>query len=178
MNRALFALPGLLIAMAAPALAQDADRQPSAELVQTAQVFTTDEWIGALITPVKPDPVRGLAVVPGIQVQVQFAFGSASLTDASKSTLNELGKALESDQLARFQFRINGHTDAVGEKPFNQTLSESRAAAVEDYLTANFAIDPDRLIAVGLGEEVLLNEEDPAADENRRVEIMNVGPTG
>ena len=163
MNRAFFILPGLLIALATPAFAQDAD------------VFTSEEWIGALITPVKTDE-RGLAVVPGIQVRVQFAFGSANLTEASKSTLDELGKALESEQLSHFNFRIHGHTDAVGEKPYNQTLSENRAAAVENYLTGNFSIDPARLISVGLGEDVLLNNENPAADENRRVEIMNVGP--
>ena len=178
MNRALLVLPGLLVALATPVFAQDTKGHAAAEPVQLAQVFTSEEWIGALITPVKPDPQRGLSVVPGVQVRVQFAFGSADLTAASKSTLDELGKALESDQLAPFQFRINGHTDAVGEKPFNQTLSESRASAVQDYLTANFAIDPARLNSVGLGEEVLFNEDDPAADENRRVEIMNVGPAG
>ncbi len=176
MNRTFFAVSGLLVAMAAPALAQDTAPQPSAEPAQLAQVFTSEEWIGALITPIKLDE-RGLAVVPGVQVQVQFAFGSASLTDASKSTLDELGKALESEQLSTFHFRINGHTDAVGERPFNQTLSESRAAAVESYLITNFAIDPERLNSRGLGEDRLLNEEDPAADENRRVEIMNIGPT-
>lgn len=177
MNRVFLVLPGLLVAMAAPAFGQDAAGQPGIEPVQIAQVFTSEEWIGALITPVKTDE-RGLAVVPGIQVRVQFAFGSADLTDSSKSTLDELGKALASEQLSPYQFRIHGHTDAVGEKPFNQTLSENRAAAVEDYLTANFAIDPARLISVGLGEDVLLNNDNPAADENRRVEIMNIGPNG
>lgn len=175
MKRASFVLPGLLVAMAMPAFAQETARQTADPMVQVAQVVTAEEWIGALLTPIKLDE-RGLAVVPGIQVRVQFAFGSASLTDSSKATLNELGKALESDQLSSFQFRINGHTDAVGERPFNQTLSESRAAAVQNYLTANFAIQPERLNSQGLGEDKLLNEENPAADENRRVEIMNVGP--
>lgn len=188
MNRTLYGLPSLLIALTmAPALAHAADirapeaaaaRQSPAELVQVAQVFTSEEWIGALLTPVKPDPVRGLSVVPGIQVRVQFAFGSAELTEASKTTLDQLGIALTSEQLSRYEFRINGHTDAVGEAPFNLTLSSQRAAAVEEYLSNSFAIDPARLIGVGLGEKVLLNPDDPAASENRRVEIMNVGPAG
>lgn len=188
MNRTLIGLPSLLIALTMmPALAQGDDirtqqtatsRQFSTDLVQVAQVFTSEEWIDALITPVKPDPVRGLTVVPGIQVRVQFAFGSAELTEGSKATLDQLGTALASEQLSPYQFRINGHTDAVGERPFNLSLSEQRAAAVEDYLAANFAIDRARLIGVGLGEEVLLNPDDPAASENRRVEIMNVGPAG
>lgn len=187
MNRTLYGLPSLLIALTmAPALAHAADiRAPEAaagqhspsEPVQVAQVFTSEEWIGALITPVKPDD-RGLSVVPGVLVRVQFAFGSAELTGGSKATLDQLGIALSSEQLSPFQFRINGHTDAVGESPFNLSLSEQRAVAVETYLSTNFAIDPARLIGVGLGEEVLLNPDDPSAGENRRVEIMNVGPAG
>ena len=186
MTRTLSALPALIAALAMPALVHGAEIAtpiaggPAAadQPVELAQLFTSQEWIDALLTPVKPDPVRGLAVVPGVEVRVQFAFGSAELTDASKATLTALGQALESEKLAPFQFRVNGHTDAVGEVPFNQSLSERRAAAVEAYLTGNFAIDPDRLISVGLGEEVLLNPDNPAAAENRRVEIMNIGPAG
>lgn len=188
MMRVILGLPGLLVAVAmAPALVHGAEigapqtapsQRFSAEPVQLAQVFTSEEWIGALITPVKPDPIRGLAVVPGVQVRVQFEFGSADLTAGSKATLDELGIALTSEQLSPFQFRINGHTDAVGESPFNLTLSEQRAAAVENYLSSEFQIAPARLIGVGLGEEVLLDPDNPAAAENRRVEIMNVGPAG
>lgn len=188
MNRILLGLPGLLVAVAmAPALVHAAEvgapqsspsSQISVEPVQLAQVFTSEEWIGALITPVKPDPIRGLAVVPGVQVRVQFEFGSAELTAGSKATLDQLGIALSSDQLSPFRFRIHGHTDAVGESPFNLALSEQRAAAVENYLAGEFQIAPARLIGIGLGEDVLLNPENPAAAENRRVEIMNVGPAG
>lgn len=186
MNRTHIGLPGLIAALTmAPALAHGAEipppestvaQQPPTELVQMAQVFTSEEWIGALLTPVKPDPIRGLKVVPGVQVRVQFAFGSAELTDASKATLDQLGIALTSEQLSGYEFRVNGHTDAVGEAPYNLVLSSERASAVETYLSAKFAIDPDRLIGIGLGEEVLLNPDNPAASENRRVEIMNIGP--
>lgn len=185
MSRANCFLPSLLVAMTAPALVYGADlgmpgtdaQHLSSGIVQVAQAVTTEEWIDALKTPLKPEE-RGLVVVPGIEVRVQFAFGSAELTTASRETLDQLGIALASEQLSPFQFRINGHTDAVGEVPFNKTLSERRANAVEDYLTANFTIDPDRLISLGLGEEVLLNSVDPAASENRRVEILNIGPAG
>ncbi len=200
MKRAFLALPGLLVALAAAQAHADGTgvqpmdaatvSQGSSAYVQVAQSVTTEDWIEALKEPVDPAELRvrdritrGLRVeatapppATGVQFKVQFAFGSASLTDTSKATLNELGKALESEQLSSFQFRINGHTDAGGERPFNQTLSESRAAAVENYLTANFAIQPERLNSQGLGEDKLLNEENPAADENRRVEIMNIGP--
>ncbi len=199
MKRAFLALPGLLVALtAAQAQADGTGVQPmdaatvsegSSSYVQVAQAVTTEDWIEALKNPVDPAQLRvrdritrGLRVeasapppATGVQFQVQFAFGSADLTNDARAVLNELGTALNSDQLTPFRFRITGHTDAVGENRFNLSLSEQRAKAVQDYLTANFGINQSRLESVGLGESMLLVPENPSADENRRVEIMNVG---
>ena len=199
MKRAFLALPGLLVALtAAQAQADGTGVQPmdaatvsesSSSYVQVAQAVTTEDWIEALKNPVDPAELRvrdritrGLRVeasapppATGVQFQVQFAFGSADLTNDARAVLNELGTALNSDQLTPFRFRITGHTDAVGENRFNLSLSEQRAKAVQDYLTANFGINQSRLESVGLGESMLLVPSNPSADENRRVEIMNVG---
>ena len=199
MKRALLALPGLLVALtAAQAQADGTGVQPmdaatisggSSSYVQVAQSVSTEDWIEALKNPVDPAELRvrdritrGLRVeasdpppATGVQFQVQFAFGSADLTSEARSVLNELGTALKSDQLSPFRFRITGHTDAVGENRFNLSLSEQRARAVQDYLTTNFGISRSRLESVGLGESMLLIPENPSADANRRVEIMNVG---
>ena len=199
MKRAFLALPGLLVALtAAQAQADGTGVQPmdaatvsesSSSFVQVAQAVTTEDWIEALKNPVDPAQLRvrdritrGLRVeasapppATGVQFQVQFAFGSADLTNDARAVLNELGTALNSDQLTPFRFRITGHTDAVGENRFNLSLSEQRAKAVQDYLTANFGINQSRLESVGLGESMLLVPNNPSADENRRVEIMNVG---
>lgn len=199
MKRAFLALPGLLVALtAAQAQADGTGVQPmdaatvsesSSSYVQVAQAVTTEDWIEALKNPVDPAQLRvrdritrGLRVeasapppATGVQFQVQFAFGSSDLTNDARAVLNELGTALNSDQLTPYRFRITGHTDAVGENRFNLSLSEQRAKAVQDYLTANFGINQSRLESVGLGESMLLVPENPSADENRRVEIMNVG---
>ena len=199
MKRAFLALPGLLVALAtAPAHADGTGVQPmdaatvsqgSSAYVQVAQAVTTEDWIEALKEPVDPAELRvrdritrGLRVeatapppATGVQFKVQFAFGSAELTDDARAVLNELGTALNSEQLTPFRFRITGHTDAVGENRFNLSLSEQRARAVERYLSANFGISQSRLESVGLGESMLLEPNNPSADANRRVEIMNVG---
>ncbi len=199
MKRAFLALPGLLVALtAAQALADGTGVQPmdaaavsegTNSYVQVAQAVTTEDWIEALKDPVDPDQLRtrdritrGLRVeasdpppATGVQFKVQFAFGSAELTDEARAVLNELGTALNSDQLSPYRFRITGHTDAVGENRFNLSLSEQRARAVQNYLATNFGISRSRLESVGLGETMLLVPENPSADANRRVEIMNVG---
>ena len=69
-------------------------------------------------------------------------------------------------------FAIEGHTDSVGSKSSNQSLSERRANAVRDYLIAN-GIAADRLSAAGYGEDnpIADNKTRAGRAENRRVEV-------
>ena len=57
-------------------------------------------------------------------------------------TLDELGRALASKDLAAYRFRIEGHTDTVGSRDYNRALSERRAEAVVDYVAKNMASIP------------------------------------
>ena len=159
---------------------------------QDAAVPQANEIIGALQPQEAPTPGlrmkgtgRGISVQaveqvepPSMNFAVEFELGSANLTSEAMSVLDELGVALASDTLSPFDFRISGHTDATGPETFNQQLSEQRARAVRNYLTGNFSISQARLDSVGLGETMLLVPDNPAADANRRVEIMNVGADG
>jgi OmpA-OmpF porin, OOP family len=112
---------------------------------------------------------------PQKDMRIQFEFGSAGLTDSAKAVLNELGAALQSEQLAAYQFSLVGHTDAVGSEAANLKLSQARAASVKDYLIGQFHIDPVRLEASGVGESDLADPGDPNNGINRRVVITNIG---
>ena len=122
-------------------------------------------------------PPAAPADAPAISLTVQFASGSAALTDQATRVLDELGKALTSEDLRAFRFRIEGHTDTVGSAALNQSLSERRAAAVRAYLTERFGVEPSRLVAIGLGESRLAVATPDGVDEprNRRVQIVNLG---
>ena len=72
----------------------------------------------------------------------QFPTGSADLTPAARASLDNLGKALASSDLANFRFRIEGHTDNVGSKEANRALSQQRAEAVVSYLTSQYNVAP------------------------------------
>lgn len=114
---------------------------------------------------------------PSVSITVTFASGSASLTPEAERALAPLGRALSSPDLAAFRFRIEGHTDSVGDSMSNQLLSERRAAAVRDFLIRRYGVDARRIEAVGLGETQLLV---PTPDEvsnarNRRVQVVNIG---
>ncbi|WP_304621883.1 OmpA family protein [Neoroseomonas alba] len=114
---------------------------------------------------------------PSASITVTFASGSAELTPDAERALAPLGRALSSQDLAGFRFRIEGHTDTVGSAALNQALSERRAAAVREYLIAKFGVAPDRLVAIGLGDSQLLVPTPPQTSNarNRRVQVVNIG---
>lgn len=136
---------------------------------------TKDELIDALKPPYK---TRGLKRDPSIKPKaanldsITFEFNSDKLTEQGKTTLNELGSALTSEQLQGYGFDLQGHTDAVGSSEYNLALSKRRAEAVKRYLTAQFQIDASRLKTVGKGETDLKDPAQPASEINRRVQIV------
>jgi len=114
---------------------------------------------------------------PSVKLVVDFRTGSADLTPSAEHTLDQLGQALTSPALEKFRFRVEGHTDTVGDQETNKALSAKRAEAVTSYLEQKFAVDASRLEAVGLGSDALLVPTPPQTPEprNRRVRIVNLG---
>ena len=147
----------------APAPAVDSRPEPAAAVAGSTRVATA----------AAPADTAGQ---PAIDLTVQFAFGSADLTPAAARALDELGKALTDPDLAGSRIRIEGHTDTVGTRPYNQTLSERRADTVVEYLNERFHVPADRLQAVGVGEDGLLVPTPDQTQEprNRRVHVVNL----
>lgn len=125
----------------------------------------------------KPAARPATARAPAIDLNVQFATGSANLTPQAEATLDQLGKALSSPELANYRFEIVGHTDTVGSRAMNQTLSEHRAETVASYIEQHFGVAADRLRPSGVGESQPLVPTPPQTPEvrNRRVEVVNIG---
>ncbi len=122
-------------------------------------------------------PVAESTEGPSLDLTIVFRSGSTDLTPAATGTLTKLGKALSSPSLAAYRFRIEGHTDTVGTKDENQTLSQARAEKVAAYLEHDFGVAADRLQPVGMGEDGLLVEtpDQTAEPRNRRVHVVNLG---
>ena len=114
---------------------------------------------------------------PSVSITVTFSTGSATLTAEAERALMPLGRALASPELAPYRFRIEGHTDTVGDATVNQSLSERRAAAVRDHLARTYGVEATRLVAVGFGSSQLLVSTRPqvADPRNRRVQVVNLG---
>jgi len=102
---------------------------------------------------------------------VYFDFDKATLKPASLVEINKLYQMLSEN--SRMKVEIAGHTDNIGDKEYNYDLSYRRAKAVVDALKTK-GISPDRLKAVGYGEDHPLASNDDEKDGrelNRRVEF-------
>lgn len=147
-----------------------------------ALLLATPSVANAQTTILAPEIIQALKPMRGLRpasqnLTVLFANGSAGLTPQAGRALEELGKALTSQELSGYRFRIEGHTDTVGAPELNKTLSAKRAEAVVAYLKSKFGIPPARLEAVGKGDSDLLVATPPQTAEprNRRVQVVNIG---
>jgi len=121
---------------------------------------------------------RGISPVSdSVAMKVEFAYNSAELSPQATKTLDELGKALTSDDLKAYCFVVEGHTDGKGADDYNLKLSERRAQSVVHYLVDRFKIDEGRLQAVGYGKRkpIASNDTEEGRQKNRRVQVANLG---
>jgi outer membrane protein OmpA-like peptidoglycan-associated protein len=101
---------------------------------------------------------------------VHFETGSAAITQDSYATLDEVVRSLLYYPEVRVEIR--GYTDSVGSEQSNMELSKRRADSVRQYLINN-GIEPDRVVAVGYGEQdpVASNSTPEGRAQNRRIEF-------
>jgi outer membrane protein OmpA-like peptidoglycan-associated protein len=100
---------------------------------------------------------------------IRFQTSSATL-DAGNETLLQRLATLAND--CPGNLTIEGHTDSSGDAGMNEALSQARAAAVRDALTA-MGIEAERLKAIGHGETQPIADNETAAGraKNRRIAI-------
>ena len=109
-----------------------------------------------------------------IDLTVYFAFDSAEISPQAEPVLNTLGEALARQDYKGRTFVLAGHTDARGTADYNQGLSERRAEAVKRYIVSRFKLGADDLLTAGYGFERLKDTKNPYAEENRRVQVVNL----
>ena len=104
--------------------------------------------------------------------QVKFPFGKAMLKDEAKANIDQAISALKNENKGVFM-EIEGHTDSVGSKTYNQRLGEERAMAVRNYLHEDLGIALSRMEVISYGESqpVADNKTRDTRAENRRVVI-------
>jgi outer membrane protein OmpA-like peptidoglycan-associated protein len=111
---------------------------------------------------------------PKIDLEINFDYNSAQINAKSLPSVQALGRALTSADLKGSTFVVAGHTDAAGGETFNQDLSERRAEAIKRYLVDKYGITGSDLVTVGYGKSKLKDPNQPMAEVNRRVQVVNM----
>lgn len=111
---------------------------------------------------------------------VPFDSDKYAIRDDAKAQLDELGLALQSQELNQYAFEIRGHTDLKGTDAYNLDLSLKRANAVKEYLVRKHSISEERLRVHGYGKArpIALGSDEAAHALNRRVEIVRFSKSG
>lgn len=127
---------------------------------------------------------KGVANLPNWQklsklsqliVDIEFENDSVAIEPKSYRTVGLIADALHHPNLRRYKFLVVGHTSSTGDAQHNLELSAQRANAITEALSTTFAIAPDRLYSIGVGEEWPLDAANLKAGENRRVQLINLG---
>jgi len=102
---------------------------------------------------------------------VLFDTGRATLKPGADRALDRLAQFLQSNPRTRVM--VEGHTDSRGSEAYNEELSQRRAQAVTEALSAK-GVPADQYVAKGLGKAypVASNETSAGQQRNRRVEIV------
>lgn len=121
--------------------------------------------------------VEEIVIAPVIPVQEKivfrnfnFGFDKYQITEEMVPALTEASALL--DEFPNLKVLVGGHTDSSGSEAYNQGLSERRAKAVADWLSAN-GVANERLEVKGYGEmnPKYDNKTKEGRQLNRRVEI-------
>ena len=151
---------------------------------QAEPVISAEE--GRFVQKIRGRPSRSLSATereeiatlakdkPNIDLEITFDYNSADISAKSLPSVQALGRALTSADLKGSTFVVAGHTDAKGTDAYNQDLSERRADAIKRYLIDKFGIAGADLVTVGYGESKLKTPDQPLAEANRRVQVVNM----
>ncbi|MCE4371021.1 OmpA family protein [Xanthomonas hortorum] len=144
-------------ALSGAAVGQYQDRQERALRERTANTGIEVQRQGDNITLNLPDGIT-------------FDFGKSALKPQFYTALNGVASTLR--EYNQTMVEVVGHTDSVGSDAVNQRLSEERAGAVAQYLTAQ-GVQRERMETMGAGKRYPIadNNTDAGRAQNRRVEI-------
>ena len=103
--------------------------------------------------------------------QVNFATGSATLSDTSMEQLNNVATVMK--QFPQAVFKIGGYTDNVGNEEMNKKLSQDRATAVLEQLKKLGIPESQLAGAEGYGSQhaVADNSTEEGRAKNRRMSV-------
>jgi outer membrane protein OmpA-like peptidoglycan-associated protein len=112
----------------------------------------------------------GEGIVVTFDSGILFEFDKSALTQNAEQNVEDMAGVLR--EYDETNVLIQGYTDSIGTREYNQELSQERALSVAQELIDE-EIDSDRLKVEGYGEKMPVadNATEAGRQQNRRVEI-------
>jgi outer membrane protein OmpA-like peptidoglycan-associated protein len=125
----------------------------------------------AVQKPVEPQEPAKVEEPLMVRARIHFDFNKADIKKEYIPLLKEVAKVLKENP--NINLRIEGYTDDIGTKAYNQKLALKRAMAVKDFLVKE-GIKPERIQIVGFGKERYIAENTTPIGRltNRRTEFI------
>jgi len=89
---------------------------------------------------------------------INFPFNSTELKPISHDKLQKLQNDIKNIKSKNVFIMLSGHADKIGNKEYNQKLSEDRAYSIKNYFTAH-GISQDKITVQGMGNEYPLTNQ-------------------
>lgn len=122
--------------------------------------------------PTPPPPPEVKPVKEVIHLNVQFDTAKADVKTVYYTDLKRVAEYMK--KYPETTVTIEGNTDNVGGKKYNQKLSERRAESVKNYLVQKLGVDASKISSVGYGltRPVAANKTPEGRQKNRRVDAV------
>ncbi|WP_025305484.1 OmpA family protein [Thermocrinis ruber] len=121
--------------------------------------------------PIEPQEPAKVEEPLMVRARIHFDFNKADIKKEYIPLLKEVAKVLKENP--NINLRIEGYTDDIGTKAYNQKLALRRAMAVKNFLVKE-GIKPERIQIVGFGKERYIAENTTPIGRltNRRAEFI------
>lgn len=139
------------------------------EQKKLSEIYSEDPWLSISSLKLKSKNV------PTITEHIYFATNQYNIAPEAEKILKKVLMIVQTNP--QYNVEIRAYTDSRADDKYNLELSQKRADAVKNYLVMK-GIDPNRIVASGLGENKILNHckngvicTDDEHAINRRVEF-------
>jgi len=167
--------PAVALAATTPRVTSEAIRAAVQPIVLTNTVWPIE--LSGTVLPLEQRHRHGSTSVVTINADVLFAFDRATLTHPAIRTIGDVARRIPHHPARTI--RVDGYTDSIGTRAYNDSLSQRRAASVAAALRHDLGGDGGAdIVARGHGEadpvapNRIRGKDNPAGRaKNRRVVI-------
>ncbi|QCI18869.1 OmpA family protein [Buchnera aphidicola] len=106
---------------------------------------------------------------------INFPFNSTELRPISYDKLKKIDNEINNIKSKNIYITLSGHTDRLGNKEYNQKLSEERAYSIKNYFTSH-GISENKINIQGMGNQYPITDQVCKDIESRSLLISCLAP--